>query len=86
MREMEAAGVSPRQILAAATLENARFFHLDDRYGTIEPGKIASLLLLRDDPLATTAAFDTIDTVVLRGRVLSRSTMAAANSGIPAVR
>jgi imidazolonepropionase-like amidohydrolase len=86
MREMEAAGVSPRQILAAATLENARFFHLDDRYGTIEPGKIASLLLLRDDPLGTTAAYDGIDTVILRGRVLPRSTLAAANPPMPAAR
>ena len=35
LREMEAAGVSPRQILAAATLENARFFRVENRYGTI---------------------------------------------------
>ena len=77
LREMEAAGVSPRQILAAATVENARFFRLDDRYGTIELGKIASLLLLHDDPLRSTAAFDTIDTVILRGRIIPRSTMAA---------
>ena len=73
---MEAAGVPPRQILAAATVENARFFRLEDRYGTIEPGKIASLLLLRDDPLGSTAAFDTIDTVILKGRIIPRSTLA----------
>jgi hypothetical protein len=77
LREMEAVGIPPRQILAAATLENARFFRLEDRYGTIEPGKIASLLLLRGDPLTTTAAFDTIDTAILKGRIVPRSTLAA---------
>jgi hypothetical protein len=77
LRRMEAAGVLPRQILAAATVENARFFRLEDRYGTIERGKIANLLLLRDDPLGTTTAFDTIDTVILKGRIVSRQTLAA---------
>jgi hypothetical protein len=77
LREMEAAGVSPRQILSAATLENARFFRIEDRYGAIRPGKIANLLLLRDDPLATTAAYDTIDTVILNGRVIPRSSLSA---------
>jgi imidazolonepropionase-like amidohydrolase len=77
LREMEAAGIPPRQILAAATAENAQFFRLEDRYGTIEAGKIASLLLLRDDPLGSATAFDTIDTVILRGRIILRSTMAA---------
>ncbi len=77
MREMEEAGVSPRQILAAATIENAKLFHIDKRYGTIEPGKIASLLLLRADPLASTSAFDTIELVVVRGRVVPRQALSA---------
>ena len=76
MRELEAAGVSPKQILAAATVENARLFRLSD-YGTIEPGKLASLLVLHDDPLKSTAAFDTIETVILKGRVIPREMLAA---------
>jgi imidazolonepropionase-like amidohydrolase len=58
-------------------LENARFFRIEDRYGTIQPGKIANLLLLHDDPLATTAAYDTIETVILKGRVIPRSSLTA---------
>jgi len=76
LREMEAAGMTPRQILAAATIEDARFFHLEDRYGTIQPGKVASLLVLRDNPLESIAAFDTIETVLLKGRVIPRATLA----------
>jgi imidazolonepropionase-like amidohydrolase len=78
LREMQDAGVSPRQILAAATLENARLFGLADRYGTIQSGRVANLLLLRDDPLVSTAAFDTIETVIVAGRVIPRATLAAS--------
>jgi imidazolonepropionase-like amidohydrolase len=77
LRELESSGISPRQLLAASTIENARLFHLEKDYGTVEPGKIASLLLLNADPLRSTAAFDAIDTVVVRGRVISRSTLSA---------
>lgn len=78
LRELESAGISPRQLLAAATTGNARFFGLAD-YGTIEPGRIASLLVLRADPLASTAAFDTIETVIVKGRVLRREALSASS-------
>jgi imidazolonepropionase-like amidohydrolase len=77
MRELERAGISPARILAAATIEVARFFGLAGDYGTVEPGKRASLLLLRADPLASTSAFDTIELVIVAGRVVSRSELAA---------
>lgn len=77
MRELEAAGVLPAQILAAATIENARLFRLEDDYGTIAPGKMASLLLLREDPLVSTSAYDAIDLVIVRGQPLSRGSLAA---------
>jgi imidazolonepropionase-like amidohydrolase len=77
LRALEAAGLSPRQLLAAATVENARLFGLAADYGTIERGKIASLLLLRENPLVSTAAFDSIDTVIVRGRIVPRTTLSA---------
>lgn len=78
LRELEAAGISPRQLLTAATVENARLFGLVGEYGTIEPGKVASLLLLRGDPLVSTTAFDTIEMVMVKGRPLRRETLSAA--------
>ena len=54
----------------------AHVFGFND-YGTTEPGKLASLLLLRDDPLVSTRAFDTIETVIVKGKVISRETLAA---------
>jgi imidazolonepropionase-like amidohydrolase len=76
LRALESAGFSPKQLLAAATIENARFFGLTD-YGTIEPGKIASLLILRSDPLNSTAAFDAIETVIVKGQVIRREALSA---------
>lgn len=76
LRELENAGISPRQILDAATRVNAEFFRLDRDYGTIEVGKRDSLLLLRANPLASTSAFDTIELVIVGGRVVPRAELA----------
>jgi imidazolonepropionase-like amidohydrolase len=77
LRELEAIGLPPRQVLAAATTAAARLFNLDADYGTVAPGKTASLLLLRDDPMMSTAAWDSIETVIVRGRVVPRATLSA---------
>lgn len=78
LRAMEAAGLSPREVLMAATLANARLFRLGREVGTVEVGKVADLLLLDADPLASTSAFDAIHTVILRGRPVTRSALSAA--------
>jgi imidazolonepropionase-like amidohydrolase len=77
LRAMQAGGLTPRQVLAAATLENARLFGVDAQMGTIEVGKAADLLLLDVDPLVSTAAFDAIRAVILAGRVVPREKLAA---------
>jgi cytosine/adenosine deaminase-related metal-dependent hydrolase len=79
MVELERAGIAARRILDAATRGNAQFFGLASDYGTIEPGKKASLLLLRADPSASVTAFDTLETVILpSGQVVPRADLAAA--------
>ena len=76
LERLAAAGVPLPRLLEGATLEAARAFHLDRRYGTIEAGKVANLLLLRANPLATVEAYDAIDLVIVRGRVIDRSVLA----------
>lgn len=68
------AGVPLSHILRAATLDNAKAFGLSDR-GTIEAGKRADLLLLRADPLKSTAAYDAIETILLNGNPLPRASL-----------
>lgn len=69
-REMELlveAGLTPMQAIQAATLENARYFRAEDRLGSVEPGKLADLLLVDGDPLADLAALRRVKRVMLNG-------------------
>jgi len=77
MRQLSKAGLSLRQILRAATIDNARRFKLDSQVGTIEPGKIANLVLLGKSPLKSVDAYDSIVTVWVHGKQLSRDSLAA---------
>ncbi len=45
-------GMSPAETLVAATATAARALGLDDRLGTVEPGKLADLVVVDGDPLA----------------------------------
>ncbi|MFN3789003.1 amidohydrolase family protein [Massilia sp.] len=77
MQHLADAGMSPAQVLRAATIGNARAFGLLDRLGSIEPGKDANLLLLRDSPLASVQAWDSIVTLWVGGRQVERARLAA---------
>jgi imidazolonepropionase-like amidohydrolase len=61
------AGLSPGEILAAATLENARFFRIQDRLGSLEPGKIADLILVGGSPFEDLSAMRDVRRVMLNG-------------------
>jgi imidazolonepropionase-like amidohydrolase len=77
MRLMAQAGIPLSAIFAAGTINNARQLGLDKDYGTIENGKIANLLVLRENPLASVDAWTQIDTVILRGEPIERESLAA---------
>ncbi|HJW37928.1 MAG TPA: amidohydrolase family protein [Candidatus Udaeobacter sp.] len=68
------AGVPLQEVLRAATLDNAVAFRLSDR-GTIQPGRRADLLLLRENPLKSVAAYDSIDSIFLNGELLPRTSL-----------
>jgi imidazolonepropionase-like amidohydrolase len=71
------AGETPAQIFKSATLTNARAMKLDRDIGTVQVGKRANLLLLRQDPTQTIDAYAGIVKVILNGRVLDPSELAA---------
>jgi len=77
MQQLKKAGVSLEQIFKAATISNARKFKLDSQVGTIEPGKIANLILLKKSPLESVGAYDSIVTIWLHGQEVSRESLAA---------
>jgi imidazolonepropionase-like amidohydrolase len=77
MRDLHEAGLTLAQIFRAATISNAREFRIDSAYGTIEPGKVANLVLLRRSPLESVEAYDSISMVWVHGRAIARDSLAA---------
>jgi imidazolonepropionase-like amidohydrolase len=77
MRLMAQAGIPLSEIFRAGTINNARRLRLDKDYGTIEKGKIANLVLLDANPLASIEAWTRIDKIILRGEPIDRQTLAA---------
>jgi dihydroorotase-like cyclic amidohydrolase len=77
MQHLHQAGLSLRQVFEAATINNARTFKIDGRVGTIEVGKDANLLLMQKSPLQDITAYDSIDSVWVRGRRSERASLAA---------
>jgi imidazolonepropionase-like amidohydrolase len=70
-REMELlveCGFTPMEAIVAATMENARFFRVDDRLGSIEAGKLADLVLLEGDLSKDIRAVRRVKRVMLNGR------------------
>jgi imidazolonepropionase-like amidohydrolase len=61
-------GLAPLEIIAAATHNNAEFFRVPARLGTIEPGKLADLVLLEGDLLQDLRALRRVVRVMLNGR------------------
>ena len=80
MKNLIDAGLKPAQIFRAATLSNAQALHLDRDVGTVEVGKRANFLLLRQDPTQTIEAYTNIVKVILGGRVLHPEDLAAARA------
>jgi imidazolonepropionase-like amidohydrolase len=69
-REMELfseSGLSNAEIIVACTMENAKFFRIDDRLGSIEKGKIADLVLVKGNPLDNISDARNIQKVMLNG-------------------
>jgi predicted amidohydrolase YtcJ len=72
MKAMVSAGLSLKEIMAAATINNAKQFRIDKDYGTVEVGKIANLLLLESNPLTSVESWNRIETIILHGSPIAR--------------
>jgi imidazolonepropionase-like amidohydrolase len=69
---MVESGLSPLAALQTATLNPASFLGLTDSLGTVEPGKVADLVVLDADPLADIRNVNRINAVIIGGRLLDR--------------
>ena len=71
------AGLSPLAVLQAATLNPAQFFDATRDLGSIEPGKLADIVLLEANPLTDIASSRRIRAVISKGRVHDRAALDA---------
>jgi imidazolonepropionase-like amidohydrolase len=55
------------QAIVAGTMENARYFHIADRLGSVEVGKLADLVLVEGDPSKNISDMRRIKRVMLNG-------------------
>jgi imidazolonepropionase-like amidohydrolase len=72
MVDMVAAGMTPMQVIVAATRNGAEFLRLADQ-GTLQPGKSADFIVLDANPLDDIANTRRISAVYLRGAAVDRS-------------
>ena len=72
-REMMAlvdVGMSHHRVIGAATRINAEIMGMGDELGTIEPGKLADIIVVKGNPLFNLMALADVEVVVKDGKVL----------------
>ena len=72
LAEIEMLGevLSPEEIVGALTRDAARYLGLGEEFGTIEPGKIADIVLVNGNPLKNLADFGKIAMVIKNGALV----------------
>jgi imidazolonepropionase-like amidohydrolase len=66
------AGMTPMQIIVAATSNAARVCNLDHELGTLAPGKIADVLIVDGDPLADLGSLTRVRMVIHNGVIIRK--------------
>ena len=76
MEHMVKAGLTPMQAIQAATVNGARMLGVEDKYGTLQPGKVADLIVLDANPLSDITNSRKIDAVWMNGQPVDRAALA----------
>jgi imidazolonepropionase-like amidohydrolase len=72
--EMSLAGMSPMEIIVAATRNAAHVLRLDEEIGTLEPGKVADVLIVRGNPLYDLNSLNNLRMVIHYGTIIRDET------------
>ena len=69
------AGFTPMESLQTATSNPAKFLDMEANFGSVEPGKVADLVLLRANPLEDIRNTQKINVVIAHGRLFDRAAL-----------
>jgi imidazolonepropionase-like amidohydrolase len=75
LKAMEEKGMPPMQMLQAATRNVAVAYGKGQDLGTLQEGKVADLLILDQDPLASTQNYRSIGTIIKDGKIVDRDAL-----------
>lgn len=75
LEAMQAAGLSPLEVLTAATRDAARAMGRGEDLGLIAPGRVADLLVLTEDPAQDVSALRSLTQVMRAGALQSRESL-----------
>jgi len=73
-------GMTPHEALRSATLHGARYLGLDADLGSLEPGKLADLVVLDANPLDDIRNTEHVAMVMVNGRLFDAATMHEAGN------
>ncbi|HEY2921067.1 MAG TPA: amidohydrolase family protein [Candidatus Binatia bacterium] len=76
-------GLTPMQALQSATINVAKTFGKDRDFGTVEPGKIADMIMINGDPLKDSWATQNVQMVISGGNVIDHNFHADYKNPIP---
>lgn len=65
LRHLVDLGLTPSAAIQAGTINAARLLQIDDRFGSVEPGKVADLVVCDGDPLADIGILEAPENIVL---------------------
>ena len=71
----EQGGMTPHQALKCGTINGARYLGLDKDIGSLEPGKLADLVVLERNPLVNLHDSERIRYTMVNGRLYEADTM-----------
>jgi imidazolonepropionase-like amidohydrolase len=70
IEQMSEAGMTPMQVIVASTKNAAIVSGIEDEVGTLEPGKIADVLVVAGDPLEDLENLTNIRMVIHNGTII----------------
>ena len=68
-------GMTPLEALRAATIDGAFYLGMDKDIGSIEPGKLADMVIIDGDPLTDIRVSDKVTHTILNGRLYDAKTL-----------